>query len=316
MTRILLSSALVSIAMSFLSLPAHAGLFRAYVSSTGNDANACTLQAPCRLLPAALAAVNDGGEIWMLDSANYNTATVNIVQSVSILAVPGAVGSVLAVNGPAIYILGNPNLTVTVALRNLVIVPLPGGNGTHGVDVGANSTVTIENSLIANLPSDGVAVFGAGNIAIANTIIRNNGLFGVELQQGATADISGTELLNNRYGAVVLISNGATTTTATLSDSTIYGGSGSEGVYAITYSAGDKASIFVTRCTIQNTYFALDSETSGGGSALVAVSNSMITNNNYAWYQSGAGSVIRSLGNNHLIDNTTQSGTLTTTATQ
>jgi hypothetical protein len=30
--------------------------------------------APCRLLPAALAAVASGGEVWMLDSANYNTA--------------------------------------------------------------------------------------------------------------------------------------------------------------------------------------------------------------------------------------------------
>jgi len=35
----------------------------------GNDSNPCTLVAPCRLLPAAIAAVINGGEVWMLDSA-------------------------------------------------------------------------------------------------------------------------------------------------------------------------------------------------------------------------------------------------------
>src|SRR5512142_3529722 len=82
-----------------LSAPAHAQIFRAYLSTSGSDANPCTLPAPCRLLPAALNAVASGGEIWMLDSANYNSATVTIGKSVSILAVPGAVGSVLAIGG-------------------------------------------------------------------------------------------------------------------------------------------------------------------------------------------------------------------------
>jgi hypothetical protein len=77
----------------------HAQLFRAYLASDGNDANPCTLPQPCRLLPAALTAVASGGEIWMLDSANYNSAMVNIGKSVSILAVPGAVGSLVALSG-------------------------------------------------------------------------------------------------------------------------------------------------------------------------------------------------------------------------
>ena len=64
---------------------AHAGLFRAYLSVNGNDASACALQTPCRLLPAALAAINAGGEIWMLDSASFNAAP-NITKSATILA--------------------------------------------------------------------------------------------------------------------------------------------------------------------------------------------------------------------------------------
>jgi len=102
-----------------LAASAHAQLFRAYLSGSGSDTNPCTLVAPCRLLPAALNAVASGGEIWMLDSANYNSSTVNITKSVSILAIPGVVGSIVAVNsGHAITI---NNAGAKVALRDLVI---------------------------------------------------------------------------------------------------------------------------------------------------------------------------------------------------
>src|SRR5258706_4819435 len=89
------ATALVSM-MMLCTAPQAAGLFRAYLASDGNDANPCTLTLPCRLLPAALTAVADGGEVWMLDSANYNAAQVNITKSVSILAVTGAPGSLVA----------------------------------------------------------------------------------------------------------------------------------------------------------------------------------------------------------------------------
>src|SRR5690349_4733467 len=98
------------------------GLFRAYVSSTGSDLNPCSLTQPCRLLPAALTAVADGGEIWMLDSANFNTATVDISKSVTILAVPGAVGSIVATGGANGI---NVNAaSVKLTLRNLAVVHL------------------------------------------------------------------------------------------------------------------------------------------------------------------------------------------------
>ncbi len=309
--RTLLRSAFAFIVMLFLSATAHAQLFRAYISSVGNDANACTLPAPCRLLPAALNAVASGGEIWMLDSANYNTATVTIAKSVSILAVPGAVGSVLAIGGPAVNIAASG---LTISLRNLVIVPLTGGGGTEGVYMSGASGLTIENSLIANLPSSGVYVIGTGKVEIANTIIRNNGGYAVYMLNGASADISGTKMLNNVSGGVIAYSTTATTTTATVSDSVVSGGA--EGVLGYATIAGGVARVFVTRCTIQNTSYALDSETNGLGSALVAVSSSMITNNYYAWYQGGAGSVVRTLGNNHITDNTTSVGVLTPTALQ
>ena len=173
---------------------ANAVVFRAYLSSTGNDANPCTLPAPCRLLPAALAAVQNNGEIWMLDSANYNTSTVTITKSVTILAVPGALGSVVATSGPAISIATD---LLKVALRNLVIVPLPSTGGLDGVSMSGASTLTIEDSLIANLPGSGVYVIGAGNATIVNSIMRNNINAGVWAQDGAQVVVSASHVLGN-----------------------------------------------------------------------------------------------------------------------
>jgi hypothetical protein len=97
---------------------AHAQLFRAYLSIAGADSTPCTLPAPCRLLPAALAAVASGGEVWMLDSGNFNTGTVDITKSVTILAVPGAVGSLVAPDLAYAVTLFTGN--TRVAFRNVV----------------------------------------------------------------------------------------------------------------------------------------------------------------------------------------------------
>ncbi len=192
-------------------------LFRAYLASDGNDANACTLPQPCRLLQRGLAAVASGGEIWLLDSANYNTATVMIDKSVSILAIPGAVGSVLAINQPSGGIappLATPAIRISaagllVSLRNLVIVPSPGSaNGTSGVELSGGSVLGIEHSVIANMPSHGVSVYGAGMLRITNSVVRSNGYAGVHLQAGAKAEISGTQLLGNAIAGVYALSTG------------------------------------------------------------------------------------------------------------
>jgi hypothetical protein len=305
--------ALAATLMSCLSVHATAaGLFRAYVASTGNDANPCTLSQPCRLLPAALTAVADGGEIWMLDSANYNTATVIVGKSVSILAVPGAVGSVVATGGPAISITASG---LTISLRNVVIVPLPASGATDGVNMTGNSDLMIENSLIANLPNDGVNIVGFGSVKIADTIIRGSGNYAVSLQEGASGDLAGTKLLANGSGGLFAQTTTAVITTASLIDSVILGGNIAVNVYTSSSSGVTKVS--VTRCSIERAADTLVSQTAGVGSAVISVSGSMITNNNRGWYQSGTGSIIRSLGNNHITDNNiSPTGVLTATALQ
>jgi hypothetical protein len=301
-------------AAAFASSTAQAQLFRAYLSSAGSDANPCTLQQPCRLLPAALNAVANGGEIWMLDSANYNAATVNVNKSVSILAVPGVVGSVVATGGPAINV-GASDLVV--ALRNLVIGPvvtLP--PGTVGVRMeSSGTTLIIENSLVANLAEDGVFVQGAGNLKIARTTLRNNGGYAVSLNNGARAAISGTQMLNNFYGGVYAFNSAETRTTTASIDGCVISG-GIDGVLATNIATASTARISITRSTIEKMAYGMSSATTDIGNSEVNVGSSLIANNQHPWDQDGSGSSIRSLGNNQMRGNGTPLGVLTPLAPQ
>jgi hypothetical protein len=286
---------LAFIAAAVACTSAQAQLFRAYVSASGSDANPCTLQAPCRLLPAALNAVVDDGEIWMLDSANYNTASVDITKSVSILAVPGAVGSLVAVNdAPAVSIAVAGR---KVALRNVVIGQLAGApqNGTYGVKMTGASKLTIESSLLANLPYGGVQVIGTGTLKMINTTVRDSAAgTAVYLLNGATADISGSHMLQN-FGGVRLLANSGTTTTANISDS--YIGEAYYGAFSEAANGGT-ARILMTRSSITDSYFAL--YCTGGGNSTISFGSSLIANNEYPYWKDDSCTAIYTAGNNQI----------------
>jgi hypothetical protein len=138
----------VASALLFGASIADAGVFRAYLSLNGNDGNPCTLPLPCRLLPAALNAINSGGEIWMLDSANFNTGPVSINKSAKILAIPGQMGSIVGIGGDAISI----DTSGDVTLRNLQILNFSGG--VNGVNIANAAAVHIEKTSIDGFNTD------------------------------------------------------------------------------------------------------------------------------------------------------------------
>jgi hypothetical protein len=306
----------IALAAAFLFCTgAQAQLFRAYLSSSGSDGNPCTLQAPCRLLPAALAAVANNGEIWMLDSANYNTATVNIDRSVSILAIPGVVGSIVALNG-------GPAMSITldglvVALRNVVLGPVAGATpGTDGISMTGASSLTLEDSLIFGLPGNAISTAGNGELTVIRSTIRNGAGQAISLSGGARATISDTHIL--QYGGLYAHSNSSSNvTSASVSDSVISGASGAA-VEARSVGQNPLARIAVTRSTIDGSAIALKATSNGNRSrlALITVSGSTIAGNSTSWHQSGVGSSIVTLGNNHITDNDTFTGTPTSTSLQ
>jgi hypothetical protein len=275
-SRISIPPVLAALALSLAGAPSHAaGLFRAYLAPAGSDANPCTLVQPCRLLPAALAAVADGGEIWMLDSANYNVAQVEVTKSVTILAVPGAVGSVVATGGSALNI---ATAGVKVALRNLVLVPIPGGGGTRGITMTAGDSLTLQGCVLANMPAEGISVAGPAVLRITDSIIRDNMADGILLANGPRATLTRTMISGNGATGVTASTTASSTTVLDIADSTIDGNA--LGVYVKSSHATGvvRASIRDSRLVRNGNEGAL-SESGAGGTVALAASANVISNN-------------------------------------
>ena len=306
--RIAAALAAVGLASSFT---ANAQLFRAYLSTKGNDANPCTLPAPCRLLPAALAAVAETGEIWMLDSANYNTGPVTIDKSVTILAVPGSVGSVVSKEGNAIEVHGGASVT----LRNLAIGPVAGFASAHGLVTYDTAGVSLEKSVVAGLGGTGVLAGGTSTVAILDSSIRDNAL-GVEVVGGANALLSKVVVAGHASHGLHVYGDFGNTAVAVVVDSVFE--DNLNGVTA-TGAAGRMTKVAVTRSTATgnqaNGFYArtLDNQ---APLAIFELSNSIATRNAVGLANSQA--TFQSAGNNRSSGNTTSatSGTITITASR
>lgn len=280
-TRFLLGAALASVAAA-----ANAQAFRTYLASDGVDGPACSRAAPCRLLPAALAAVADGGEVWILDSANYNTATVVVSKSVTILATPGALGSVVAAGGTALFI-NTPGVEVT--LRNLVMVPLP-GTGTHGVGMYAGASLTVQDCTFANMPAHGVYATGSSIVRVIDSTFRNNNGDGLSLWNGARATVTGSSFVaNGSAGIGVHAVSSADATSADVADSTF--SANQYAVWARSLGTSAKVSATVRDSHILDNGTGLTAYSYDGGQVHVSATHNLISgtlNHGLDAYQPGS----------------------------
>lgn len=275
---------------------ASAGLFRSYLSLNGNDGNPCTLPQPCRLLPAALSAVNAGGEIWMVDSANFNIGPVNITKSVTILAIPGALGSIVANGGDALVISG---AGIRVTLRNLVLLNLSAG--ANGINFSQGAELTVEESEIYGMPSNGVYAHApSATLAINNTVIRDNAQLGVDITGSVTATLDRVHLLSNGNAGLGALSGPK----VTISDSVIanHNASGSSVGVSVASGGGTQTQVVVERSVLRaNTYATFAQTNNAGDNVQMALSHNAITHNGTGY---GAGGVGGSTITTVLDDNT------------
>ncbi len=276
-----------------LTVGAQAQAFRTYLSGSGNDSNPCSLVAPCRLLPAALAAVIDGGEIWMLDSANYNSGPVNVNKSVTILAVPGALGSVVALGGNAINI-STPG--VKVALRNLEIVPFVGGSGTNGIFMTAGASLTVDNCLIANLWNGIYVGANLASVLVTDTVIRGNSANGLYVTAAHATVTRSTISRNTNSGVLTQGSVFATETTTDITDSTI-NANVSYGVYAMSNDRGAPVKVSVRNSQVVQNGYGLLAQTSTAGQTTLSASNNVFSNNLTGLAAWGTGTKVWASGN-------------------
>lgn len=158
-----------------LSAAAQALPFRVYLASDGKDTNPCSVDAPCRLLPAALEAVADGGEIWMKDSANYGS-NVTIGKSVTILAVPGALGSIVTRDLADAVTISADGLKV--AMRNLTVVGSTDSTGRDGIKMTVRvvaTRISLTNNVraVRTVPLSGTATTTTA-VWLDSSLMANN----------------------------------------------------------------------------------------------------------------------------------------------
>ena len=282
--------------------PVDAQLFRAYLASDGNDANPCTLPQPCRLLPAALNAVANGGQIWMLDSANYNAGPVTVAKSVSIRAVPGSVGSLVVLGGSAISIAA---AGLDVALRNIALGPIatsPPAGFQFGLWITGDSTVTLDGCIVEDLPTEGIRI-QAGRLKVVDSVFRGNAT-AVNVLTSGSASITGSRFIGNTYGVIVYGYSSPGTAQASVTDSVISGTGFSSGARVALAASAAIARLAVSRTLIDGHFYAVQTFNGPGlpGTGTVSVSGSTIAGNTYAFHQEGVGTGIYTLGNNHVVD--------------
>lgn len=154
-------------------VPVHAGAVvqRTFVSGQGNDANACSIAAPCRSFAAAIVQTVAGGEVVVLDSAGYGPVT--ITGAVSITAPPGIYAGISVSSGDGVVI--NAGASDRVVLRGLNIVAIP------GVPVAAirflnGGTLVVESCNVTGMPS-GIVFQPAGTATlwVSNSFFSGRG---------------------------------------------------------------------------------------------------------------------------------------------
>ena len=137
MARIKTMLAVVALMFVASATATQAATLRAFVSSTGNDANAatnCAQTAPCRTFAGAFPTVTPGGELIALDTAGYGPLT-NINKAITIATVPGATAFVVVASG-------TNGFTVNAAASDMVRIRNINFNGSGA----ANTTGVRHNS--------------------------------------------------------------------------------------------------------------------------------------------------------------------------
>jgi hypothetical protein len=286
-------------------LPTHASQ-RAFVSSTGSDANLCTPTGPCRSFAAAHSVVDPGGEIVALDAAGYGALTVT--KSVTIVGNPGVFAGIAGkdvVSGAGINI-GTAGLIVV--LRGLTL----NGDGTGvGVLMTQSSTVHIENCVISNY-SIGMRGFGSvdtASVEIVDSLFRNNST-AVQMDKGASATISGSRLIGGITG-VFAQSSPAGVFTVSINNTVIAGGG--IGIFAgASGSTGGGLRLSVTNSTLANNSEGVRAFSAFTDPVTVTLGSSSIVDNATGVNNLGGTNVtVNSTGNNVIqLNGTNVSGTL------
>jgi hypothetical protein len=146
---------------------------RAYVAASGSDANfICALPTlPCRTISKALLFVDDGGEVIITESGDYEPFSIS--RSVTVAAAPGVNAGIVAPGSFAVVI-GQEVPVDTVIIRNLNFINTSGAGGQGIRDVAAANLYVDDCTF--NGFSSGISASGrnTGKLSVRNSTFRKN----------------------------------------------------------------------------------------------------------------------------------------------
>jgi hypothetical protein len=282
-----------------LSGAAYAGvvkpqIMRTYVSGLGSDNSPCTAAYPCATFKAALALTTAGGEIFVLNSADYGPVTIN--KAVTITS-EGAAAGILASSGAGITISAGANDIVN--LRGLTI---DGANsGTVGIQFVSGKSLTIQKSFVRNFTNSGIsfAPGASATLFVSETLVTNNTNNGIVVASGSGAVKAALSRVNASGNGVGILATGSGVSLAVADAVTSNNG----------YGIGASSSAVTIRnltASSNSVGIAADQST-----AVVGVVQSTITGNGTGW-QATNGAQLNSYGNNNVGGNASD-GTATST---
>jgi hypothetical protein len=290
------------------------GIKRTFVSAVGDDANVSTLcqpSAPCRTFSAAYSVTIPDGEINVLDPGAYGTLTITHGLSIQ----GHGLASVTAQSGNAITI--NAGASDKVNLRGLLLDGI--GSGSAGILFNSGEALNIQDSVIRNFTSAGIAFEPNGSstltpfkLAVSSTLVSDILNSGILILPSGTVTVTG--VLDH-----VQCDNSGTGVQAN--------GAGFPGVVHVTVgnsvmannsfgivAAGTGPTVGPAVVMVQSSTIANNGNlglNANGSDAFLTVTRSTISGNGTG-FGSFSGGRLLSFGDNSLFDNSTD-GTATST---
>jgi hypothetical protein len=238
-----------------------------------------------------------GGEIHVLDSADYGPVTIN--KAVTITS-EGAVAGVLATSGMGITI--SAGATDVINLRGLDIDG--GQSGSIGIQFSAGQSLNIQNSSIRNFTGSGINFVpsNTGMLSVSDTVISNNGSNGILVGNGSSsvnASVSRVMASGNGVGVFANGSNVNVSITDTIANNNNYG------------IGASSAAVMLRTSTITNNAVGIAADQA----AIIRFGQSTVSANGTGWQTTNGGQV-QSYNNNNVSGNTTDGILSSTIASQ
>ncbi len=275
--------------------PAPTPQIRTYVSGLGDDSGPCTETAPCRSLQTAIGLTLAGGEIFVLDSADYGPVTIDKALTITS---EGGVAGILAAKGAGIKIYAGAS--DVVSLRGLDIDG--GGRADSGIYFYSGQALSIHKSSVRRFINTGINFIPSGpsTLIVSDSMLTDNTSNAVLIAPSGAGSVSGTiNRVRTSGNGVGIFASGAN---VKLMVSEVNAGTNTYGI-----GAASGASIMVRSSTIGHNSVGIAADQS----AIVRVGQSSVTANQTGW-QATNGGQIESYGNNNVNGNTSDGAPSTT----